>query len=183
MAALAKLESAYQRQHTAAVDSCGMLADTGDRVKERKTRVQQTSVEAVMETFREAGAYHAGGRDVATLVALLGTALRNGQQQCILPPPLCGRSRPGRRPGHARETALVLPRTASPSHSTCPSSARHWGTKRSACNHPGIRSRGTGCGGRSPGLGSSGSGAGDPVHTLGGQSNIPLRLPSQDLFV
>ena len=40
VAALSKLESAYQRQHKAAVDACVLLAETGGKVKEQKTRVQ-----------------------------------------------------------------------------------------------------------------------------------------------
>ena len=51
VAALSMLESAYQRQHKAAVDSFVLLPETGDKVKEQKTRVQQTSVDAALETF------------------------------------------------------------------------------------------------------------------------------------
>ena len=66
VAPLSKLESAYQRQHFAVVDACVLLAETGGRVKEQKTRVQQESVEAALETSREAGGHHAGcGEDVA----------------------------------------------------------------------------------------------------------------------
>ena len=87
VAALSKLESAYQRQHKAAVDACVLLAETGGKVKEQKTRVQQASVKAALETSREAGAHHVGcGGDVATLLSLLAAALRKGQQQCYLPP-------------------------------------------------------------------------------------------------
>ena len=87
VAARSKRESAYQRQHKAAVNSCVLLAETGDKVKEQKTRVQLASVEAELETSREVGAHHAGcGRDVATLLSLLAAAIRKGQQQCYLPP-------------------------------------------------------------------------------------------------
>ena len=87
VAARSKRESAHQRQHKAAVNSCVLLAETGDKVKEQKTRVQLASVEAELETSREVGAHHAGcGRDVATLLSLLAAAIRKGQQQCYLPP-------------------------------------------------------------------------------------------------
>ena len=45
-----EVESAHQRQHKAAVGSCVLLAETGDKVKE------QASVEAALETSSEAGA-------------------------------------------------------------------------------------------------------------------------------
>ena len=87
VAALSKLESAYQRQYKSAVDSCVLLAATGDKVKEQKTRVQQAYVEAALETSREAGVYHAGcGTGVATLLSLMAAAIRKGQRQCYLPP-------------------------------------------------------------------------------------------------
>ena len=79
VAALSKNESADQRQHKAAVDSCVLLAEMGDKVEEQKTRVQQASVEA--------GAHHACClRDVATRLSLLAVAIRKGQQQFYLPP-------------------------------------------------------------------------------------------------
>ena len=50
-------------------------------------RVQQASVEAALETSREAGAHRAGfGGDVGMLLSLLAEAIRKGQQQCYLPP-------------------------------------------------------------------------------------------------
>ena len=93
VAARSKLESAYQRQHKAAVDACVLLAETDGKVKEQKTRVQQASVQAALETSREASAHHAGcvegrrggmGEDVATLLSLLAAAIRKVQQQCYL---------------------------------------------------------------------------------------------------
>ena len=81
VAALSKLWSAYQRQHKAAVDACVLLAETGGKVKEQRTRVQQASVEAGLETSREAGAHHAGcGGDVATLLSLLAAASARGSR-------------------------------------------------------------------------------------------------------
>ena len=41
VATLSKLESAYQRQHKAAVDACFLVAETGDKVKEYPTANQQ----------------------------------------------------------------------------------------------------------------------------------------------
>ena len=82
VAGLSKLWSAYQKQHKAAVDARVLLAETGDKVKEQKMRVQQASVEAALETSSEAGAWHAGcGEDVATLTSLFAAA-----QHCYLPP-------------------------------------------------------------------------------------------------
>ena len=50
-------------------------------------RVQQASVEAALETSREAGAHRAGfGGDVGMLLSLLAEAIRKGQQQCYLRP-------------------------------------------------------------------------------------------------
>ena len=105
VAALSKLESAYQR-HKAVVDSRVLLPETGDKVKEQRTRVQQTP-EAALETSREAGAYHAGcGRE------------RRGGGGTLAGSNLEGRTALQHRqlgagilPGHARAIALEFPWT------------------------------------------------------------------------
>ena len=87
VAALSKLESAYQRQHKAAVDSCDCWRKTGDKVKEQKTR----SAPGVCGWQRwrcpgkPARTVQVVGEDVATLLSLLAAAIRKGQQQCHLP--------------------------------------------------------------------------------------------------
>ena len=64
------------------MDSSVLLAETGGKIKEQETRVQQASVEAALETSREAGAHHPGcGGDVTTLFSPLAVAIRKGQQQ------------------------------------------------------------------------------------------------------
>ena len=103
------------------------------------------SGEAALETFREPGTYTAGcGEDVATLVALLGAALRwKGQQQCHLPTCFDGQDN-----GNAEEIVLVFPRTAGPYHTAYVSNASRRSTERCPCNHPSNRLRRTRHGGR-----------------------------------
>ena len=111
VAALFKFESAFQRQHKAAVDSYVLLAETSDKVKEQKTRVQQASVQAALETSTEAGAHHAGA---------LG---RSNPQRTAALLPAARHSQPGHGilPHHTRPTALVFPEAAGPLNATCSS--------------------------------------------------------------
>ena len=61
---------ADQGQHKAAVDACVTLADTAEKSKGAKVRVQRVAMEPAMETTREAGALYARCEgDVATFVS------------------------------------------------------------------------------------------------------------------
>ena len=113
IAVLSKLESAHRRQHKAAVDFCVLLAETDDKVKEQETRVQQASVEAALETSREAGAHHAGCR------RRCGHALGRSNPQraaaCRLQPG------PGTVPDRTPPPTLVFPGPAGPRNAMCAS--------------------------------------------------------------
>ena len=107
-----------RRQRKAAVDSCGLLAETGGKVKEQKTRVQQASVEAALETSSHAGC----GGDVATLLSPLGGSNPQGAAT-MLPAAWHSHPGPGILPGHARPATFVLSGTAGPRNAACASIA------------------------------------------------------------
>ena len=124
-------------------------------------------MEVALETSREAGTYHAGGgrvggwvgRDVATLLSLLGAALRKAQQQCFLPTCI----RPQDLDAFLVSLGQLSARhAASASNATCRRSELTRG--HFPCYHS-RRSRG-GSGPR--GRGASGSVAGGPAPDNGG---------------
>ena len=89
---------------------------------------------------------------MATLVALLGAALREGQQQCYLPPTI-GRLDLKSILAMLGKLHLCFPGTASTHHTACASNASRWSAERCLGNHPRDRSRDTRHDGRLGGYG------------------------------
>ena len=111
-------ERAYQREHKAAVDACVLLAETGGKVEEQKTRVEQASVEAALEKARMREPTIGCGQ------AFVAFARSNPQGAAAMlltarhPQP-----GPGILPGQSRPAARSHPGAAGPRDTACASTA------------------------------------------------------------
>ena len=137
--ALSKLESAYQRQHKAAVDSCVLLAETGDKVKEQKNAGAASVCGGGAGDVQ--GSWRAGCvGDEVTFLFVIGSS--NPQRAAaMLLAARHSQPGPGILPGHTQPNALVLPGAAGPRNATCASIATYGTALRSSSLHPSYHSR------------------------------------------